>query len=64
VPVYKLMMAALGAVSMSFAMPAAAQDIPLKGGDYWTVADIKIDDGHTRDYVDYLAGQWRKQMDW
>ena len=44
-PVYKMMMAALGAVSMSFAMPAAAQDIPLKGGDYWTVADIKIDDG-------------------
>ena len=60
----KMIMAALGAVSMSFAMPAAAQDIPLKGGDYWTVADIKIDDGHTGDYVDYLAGQWRKQMDW
>ena len=61
---HKLMMVALGAVAMSLAMPAAAQDIPLKGGDYWTVADIKIDDGHTGDYADYLAGAWRKQMDW
>lgn len=60
----KLMMATLGAVAMSFAVPAAAQDMPLKDGDYWTVADIKIDDGHTGDYADYLAGQWRKRMDW
>jgi hypothetical protein len=61
---HKLMMVALGAVAMSLAMPAAAQDIPLKGGDYWTVTDIKIDDGHAGDYADYLAGAWRKQMDW
>ena len=60
----KLMIAAFGAIAMSFAMPAVAQDMPLKDGDYWTVADIKIDDGHTADYSDYLAGQWRKQMDW
>ncbi len=60
----KMMMAALGAVSMSLAMPAAAQDIPLKGGDYWTVSDVMIDDGHGADYADYLAGQYRKQMDW
>ncbi|WP_394999438.1 hypothetical protein [Sphingomonas sp.] len=61
---HKLMMVALGAVAMSLAMPAAAQDIPLKGGDYWTVADVMIDDGHGADYADYLAGQYRKQMDW
>ena len=60
----KMMMAALGAVSMSLAMPAAAQDIPLKGGDYWTVSDVMIDDGHGADYADYLAGQYRKQLDW
>lgn len=61
---HKLMVAALGAVAISFAMPAIAQDIPLKDGDYWTVADIKIDDGHAADYADYLAGAWRKEMDW
>ena len=60
----KMMMAALGAVAISLAMPALAQEMPLKGGDYWTVADIRIDDGHAGDYADYLAGQWRKQMDW
>lgn len=59
-----ILLAALGAVTMTFAVPAFAQEMPLKGGDYWTVADIKIDDGHTGDYADYLAGQWRKQMDW
>ena len=61
---HKLMKATLGAVAMSFAVPAVAQDLPLKHGDYSTVADIKIDDGHTGDYADYLAGQWRKQMEW
>lgn len=59
-----LMLTALGAITMSMAVPAYAQDIPLKDGDYWTVSDIKVDDGHAADYADYLAGQWRKQMDW
>ena len=56
--------AAFGAASLLFAVPLAAQEIPLKDGDYWTVADIKIDDGHAADYADYLAGAWRKSMDW
>jgi len=57
-------LAALGAVAFSMAMPAMAQDAPFKDGDYWTVGRIKIDDGHASDYDDYLAGNWRKQMDW
>ena len=61
---HKLTMVALGAVAMSLAMPAAAQDMPFKDGDYWTVSRIKVDDGHGTDYADYLAGQYRKQMDW
>ena len=60
----KLMIAALGAVAMVAAMPASAQDIPLKGGDYWQVSDIMIDDGHAANYADFLAGQYRKEMDW
>ena len=35
---HKLTMVALGAVAMSLAMPAAAQDMPFKDGDYWTVS--------------------------
>ena len=61
---HKLVMVVLGAAAMSFATAIVAQDIPVKDGDYWTVSDIKIDNGHTGNYADYLAGQWRKQMDW
>lgn len=57
----KIMLAALGAATMAFAVPAAAQDIPLKTGNFWNVSEITIDDGHFSTYADYLAGQWRKQ---
>ncbi len=43
---------------MAFAVPAAAQDYPVKGGDYWHVAEITIDDGHFGDYADHLASQF------
>lgn len=60
---HKSIIAALGAATMLFAFPAAAQDFPVKGGDYWTVAEIAIDDGHFGDYADHLAGLYRKSMD-
>lgn len=57
---YKTMLAALGAATIAFASPAVAQDFPLKSGNFWTVAEITIDDGHFGDYADHLAGQYRK----
>jgi hypothetical protein len=57
----KLMLGALGAATMLWAIPAAAQDLPLVGGDYWDVTSVKIDDGHFGDYADFLAGQFRKE---
>lgn len=36
----KTTLAALGAAMMLFAVPVAAQDFPVQGGDYWTVAEI------------------------
>ena len=57
----KTMLAALGAATMLFAYPAAAQEFPVTGGDYWTVSEITIDDGHFGDYADHLAGLYRKQ---
>ena len=59
----KTMIAALGAATMLFAVPAAAQDFPVKGGDYWTVAEITVDDGRFGDYADHLAGLYRKSVD-
>jgi hypothetical protein len=50
------MIAALGAAAMLLSAPAISQDFPVKGGDYWTVAEITIDDGHFGDYADHLAG--------
>jgi hypothetical protein len=60
----KFMMAALGAAAMVCAVPAAAQDFPLKGGNYWDVAEVTIDDGHFGDYADHLAGTYRKTEDY
>lgn len=57
----KMMLAALGAATIAYAIPAAAQDLPLVGGDYWDVTSVKIDDGHFGDYADFLAGQFRKE---
>ena len=58
----KTMIAALGAATMLFAVPGAAQDFPVTGGDYWTVAEITIDDGHFGDYAEHLAGLYRKSV--
>jgi len=59
----KFALAALGAATMLTSVPAAAQELPLKTGDFWDVAAIAIDDGHFGDYADYLAGQYRKNME-
>jgi hypothetical protein len=60
---HKTLIAALGAATMLFATPAVSQDFPVKGGDYWTVGEITIDDGHFGDYADHLAGLYRKSVD-
>jgi hypothetical protein len=56
----KLMLAALGAVTLAVTAPAAAQQLPLNPGDYWDVTSVKIDDGHFGDYADFLADKFRK----
>jgi hypothetical protein len=57
------MIAALGAAAMLLSTPAVSQDFPVKGGDYWTVAEITVEDGHFGDYADHLAGLYRKSID-
>jgi hypothetical protein len=59
----KVAFVALGAASIALACPASAQDIPLKGGNFWNVSEITIDDGHFGDYADHLATVYRKTMD-
>ena len=57
----KMMLGALGAATMMLCVPAVAQELPVKNGDYWDVAAITVDDGHFPDYVDFLAGEFRKR---
>jgi hypothetical protein len=59
----KLALAAFGAVTMLSAVPAAAQELPVRSADFWDVAAISVDDGHFPDYVDFLAGEFRKRND-
>jgi hypothetical protein len=56
-----LILGAVGAATMLWAVPALAQDVPLVGGDYWDVTSVKIDDGHFGDYADFLTTKARKQ---
>ncbi|MBB3764034.1 hypothetical protein [Sphingomicrobium lutaoense] len=61
----KLMLAALGAATMTFGVPAAAQDeTPLRGGEYWEVATIDVADGQGLRYAEWLATDWRAFNDY
>ena len=60
---HKMMIAALSAAAMLLSVPVAAQELPIKSGNFWDVAAVTIDDGHGGDYADYLAGQYRKNME-
>lgn len=59
----KSILAALGAVALIMPSTASSQELPLKSGDFWDVGSISIDDGHFGDYADFLAGQYRKNME-
>ena len=55
--------AALGAAAIAISVPAIAQELPVKSGEFWDVGAISVDDGHFPDYVDFLAGEFRKRND-
>jgi hypothetical protein len=61
------LLAAAAALAV-FAAPtpvlAQATDWPVTSGDYVEVSMIKIDDGHALEYLNYLAGNWRKSQDY
>lgn len=57
-------LAALGAVTVLFAMPAAAQQSALKDGSLWTAARISVHEGQMENYIDYLAKTWSANQDY
>jgi hypothetical protein len=58
-----LRFAASAALALAFATPAMAQQLPVVPGDYVSMSSISVDDGHDLDYVNHLAGMWRKGQD-
>lgn len=54
---------ACGAMVFLAATAAMADDWPLASGDYWEVSGIKVKDGGDFKYAQWLATEWRKNMD-
>lgn len=58
-----VLMLALGVSTMTFASGAVAQEWPFISGDYWEVTGIDIKDGGGLNYANWLAGEWRKDLE-
>lgn len=63
-----LRLAAAAALALAIAVPspvlAQTDAWPVTTGDYVEVSMIKVDDGHSLEYLNYLAGNWRKSQDY
>lgn len=60
-------LAAGAAASLMFATPQSASaqsEFPMESGSWVEVTGIHIDDGHSLDYANHLAGMWRKGQDY
>jgi len=54
---------AFGVASLTMSMGAGAEEWPFVGGDYWEVTGIDIQDGGGWKYANWLADEWRKDLD-
>ena len=54
----------LMAATANLAMPAAAQEVPVKNGSVWVASRIDVLPGQMPAYLDYLATEWKKQQEW
>ena len=46
------------------ATPAMAQEWPTKDGSVWVASRIDVLPGQMPAYLDYLASDWKKEMEW
>lgn len=54
---------AVGALSTMMAASAFAEEWPLVQGDYWEVTGIDVKDGGGWKYANWLATEWRKDLE-
>ena len=57
----KLPFALAACAAALLAPPALAQQSSYTPGMYWEVTGVTIEPGQDENYLDYLAGQWRRQ---
>lgn len=55
---------AVGALSTMMAASAFADEWPLVGGDFWEVTGIDVKDGGSWKYANWLATEWRKDLEY
>lgn len=53
----------LGASAMMMSVGAQAQEWPMKAGKYWEVTGIKLSDGAGLKYANWLASEWRENLE-
>lgn len=51
-------------IAVGLATPAMAQESPLKRGSVWVASRIDVLPGQNPAYTDYLATEWKKEMEW
>jgi len=54
---------ALTVAALLVSAPAAAQEWPMVPGDYWEVTGIDIKDGGGLKYAEWLASEWKSNME-
>ena len=52
-----------GALSVMKSQGALAEEWPFIGGDYWEVTGIDVKDGGSWKYSNWLANEWRKDLE-
>ena len=50
-------------LALAWSIPGLAQNDPFVPGGYVEVSSIKIDDGHSLDYAQFLASEWRGRQE-
>lgn len=58
-----ILILAFGASSLMMASSAVAEEWPFVEGDYWEVTGIDIKDGGSWKYANWLANEWRKNLE-
>ena len=53
----------LAACGLAFATPVVAQSSSYTMGTVWQVSSIKVMPGQFENYMDFLAGNWRKEFE-